>query len=283
MSIARRSGRLAAPGGAFAPALALFFVAAVVAARPAPAAVAQVVPSTWTAVDSATFEIYQNDRQLGDESYRAYRTNDTLIIGSSTQLPGAPAGSPLPAAKTTTFLRRAMDAWPLIFQVYEVHRDTSQNRTISCAFNDTTVIVFHEVGRQGSGTALALPPGRLYLLEPGIYAQVQTLVGDFVRSTQNARKQSVLIPSAKVIVDVHLKRGIREKLGQAGRVVETTQVELTDKLTTLVAWVDDQGRMWKLEAPGQGLRVERALTADMPVAKPAAKKKAPTKKGATRG
>jgi hypothetical protein len=235
------------------------------------------VPSTWTVVDSATFEIYQDDRQLGDEEYRAYRTNDTLIMGSAMRLPGAPEGSLLPVAKNTTFLRRALDAWPLVFQVFETPRDTAAARSISCAFNDTTVIVFHEVGGVGSGTALALPPGRLYLLEPGIYAQVQTLVGDFVKSSQNQRKQPVLIPSAKAIVDVQLKRGEPERLGQEGRVVETTKVELTDNYVKLVAWVDAEGRMWKLEAPGQGLRVERALTADMPKARPAGRKKGATK------
>jgi hypothetical protein len=248
LSFARRSRRGAASALALAFALAaLAAFAATVAPRSAAAAAAAAqpaVPSTWTVVDSAVFEIYQDDRQLGDEEYRAYQTNDTLIIGSSTQLPGAPAGSLLPLAKATTFLRRSMDAWPLVFQVYETPRDSGKARSISCAFNDTTVIVFHEVNDVGSGTALALPPGRLYVLEPGIYAQVQTLAGDFARSKQNTRKQAVLIPSAKVIVDIRLTRGARERLGQEGRVVETTKVELDDDFTKLVAWVDDQGRLW---------------------------------------
>lgn len=226
------------------------------------------VPSTWTVVDSAMFEIYQDDVQLGDEEYRAYRSNDTLIIGAAMRLPGAPEGSPLPYAKNTTFLRRADNSWPLVFQVTETGRDTTKSKSVSCAFGDTSVVVFHEENRRGRGTAIALPPGRLYLLEPGIYSQVQTLVGDFARSTQNKRKQPVLIPSANAVVDIFLTRGASERLGQEGRVIETTKVEMTDKMTRLVAWVDAQGRMWKLEAPGMGLRVERALTADMPPAKP---------------
>ena len=237
------------------------------------------VPSTWTAVDSALFEIYQDDVQLGDEEYRAYRSNDTLIIGSAMRLPGAPATSPLPYAKNTTFIRRADNSWPLAFSVVETGRDTTKSKSISCAFGDTSVVVFHEAEGRGRGTSIALPPGRLYLLEPGIYAQVQTLVGDFARSTQARRKQPVLIPSMNAVVDIHLTRGARERLGQEGRVVETTKVEMTDKMTRLVAWVDAEGRMWKLEAPGMGLRVERALPSDMPAVKPAKEKK----KGATKG
>ena len=263
--IARRPGALAA---------AAVLACAFLAPASAPAATAA-LPTTWAVVDSATFEIYQDDVQLGDEQYRAYRTNDTLIVGSSLRLPGAPKDSPLPYAKNTTFLRRTADSWPLVFQVIESGRDTARTRQISCAFNDTTVIVFHEEEGRGRGTAIALPPGRLYLLEPGIYAQVQTLAGDFARSTQDKRKQPVLIPSAKAIVDIYLTRGPKERLGQEGLVVNTTRVDLTDKMVQLTAWIDDAGRMWKLEAPRQGLRVERAIPAV--AARPA------KKKGATRG
>jgi hypothetical protein len=276
--IARRSGALAA-----APTLAAAFAFAFLAlclfdvGRPT----ALGLPG-WTVLDSTTFEIYQDDRRIGDEEYRAYRTNDTLVIGSALRMPGLPEGSTLPSVKTTTFLRRADNSWPLVFQVFEAGRDTTKTRSISCAFSDTTVIVFHESEGHGSGTALALPPGRLYLLEPGIYAQVQTLAGDFARSTQDKRKQPVLIPSAKAMVDIYLTRGPRERLGQEGHVVETTRIDLTDKLTRLSAWIDGQGRMWKLEAPGVGLRVERALPDNQPAAA-TGKPKTAKKKGATKG
>jgi hypothetical protein len=71
----------------------------------------------------------------------------------------------------------------------------------------------------------------------------------------------VLIPSAGVVVDLFLTRGPREQLGQGSHIVETTRIAISDKLTELVAWVDDAGRMWKMEAPGQGLRVERPMPA----------------------
>ncbi|MEO6462748.1 MAG: hypothetical protein ABIP29_06705 [Candidatus Eisenbacteria bacterium] len=272
--IAHRPG---APVAALTLALA-FAVLGSVAARPAAAQ----LPG-WTVIDSTTFEIYQDDRQVGDEQYRAYRSNDTLIIGSSLRMPGLPEGSLLPSLKTTTFLRRADNSWPLVFQVQEAGRDTTKTRSINCSFSDTTVMVFHEVDGVGSGTAVALPPGRLYLLEPGIYAQVQTLVGDFALSTQNKRKQPVLIPSAKAVVDVHLTRGPKERLGQERFVVQTTRIDLTDGLVQLSAWVDGQGRMWKMEAPGQGLRVERAVPANLPAAATGKKKPPATKKGATKG
>jgi hypothetical protein len=249
-----RGARAAALTIPAAIALALVLVLA-----PAPPLAAQ--PTTWTLRDSATFEIYQDDRLLGVETFRTFRTNDTLVVGSALRLPGRAEGSSLPRLKNTTFLRRYDSSFPIVFQVSEVGEDSTVFRAINCVFNDTTVVVYKEDSGVGQGTTLALPPGRLYLLEPGIYAQVQTLAGDFVQSSQDKRKQPVLIPSAGVVVDLFLTRGPREQLGQGSHIVETTRIAISDKLTELVAWVDDAGRMWKMEAPGQGLRVERPMPA----------------------
>ncbi len=240
--MSNRSGALAA---AFA------ILVAVLSAAPA---VAQV----WTPQDSAKFEIYQDDRLLGIEDYRTFKTGDTLVITSALDLSGAREGSTLPRFKETMFLRKADSSYPIVFHVTELARDSTQT-SLNCVFRDTTVVIYRENKRGGVGDALALPPGRLYLLEPGIYAQIQTLLGDFVQSSQNKRKQSVLIPAVGQVVEVTLSRGPRENLGQDRFLVKTTRVDMTDKLTTLSAWMDSGGRMWKLEAKAQGLRVERLL------------------------
>ena len=252
------------------PALAAAVAFALFAPSVCPAAD---MPDSWVLEDSTTFEIYQDEVMLGIEEYRLYRTNDTLIVGSTWRLTGAGEESDLPRQKNTTFLRRADSSFPLVFQVTELARDTLNSKAINCVFSDTSVMIYHEMRGSGKGESIALPPGRVYILEPGIYAQVQTLAADFVQRPQERRKQPVLIPSARTVVDLYLTRGERERLGQDGFVVETTRVELTDKLNRLVAWVDDQGRMWKMEAPGNGLRVERSLP---PVAE---KTKAKPKKG----
>lgn len=238
--------------GALAAAFALFLVVSGAAlARPAAAQV-------WTPQDSAKFEIYQDDRLLGIEDYRTFKTGDTLVVTSALDLSGAREGSTLPRFKETMFLRKADSSYPIVFHVTEMQRDSSQT-SINCVFRDTTVVIYRENKRGGVGDAIALPPGRLYLLEPGIYAQIQTLLGDFVQSSQNKRVQQVLIPAIGQVVEVTLKRGPRENLGQDRFMVKTTRVDMTDKLTNLSAWLDSGGRMWKLEAKAQGLSVERLL------------------------
>lgn len=266
--IARRPGARAATLALSAVSAFLLAFVAVVASPPAVRTASAQLPG-WVPQDSALFEIYQDDRLLGTEEFRSFQTHDTLVVGSALQITGASPGSTLPRLKTATFLRRAADSYPLVFQIVEMPRDSAKVKSLNCVFSDTTVIIYEERGQLGSGTAVALPPGRLYMLEPGIYSQIQTLVGDFVRGTQQKRKQPVLIPSLKTTVDIHMTRGPKERLGQDGAVIEVTPVVMTDKLTQFVVWADDAGRMIKLEAKREGLRVERAVASGAPVGAPA--------------
>ncbi len=227
-------------------------------------ALSSVPPARAAAVDSlkirqqASFEIWTGDTRLGTEKFRIYAIHDTLITASTVRLDGAAPTSSLPFEKRSTFLQRAYDSYPLAFQIAEQPRtDTTLTMTLRCEFADTAVVIFKEARDRGTGVAVALPPGRLYLLEPGIYLQVQLLLADFLAGSQQTRRQPVLIPSAEQVVDLFLTRGPVETIIVRGRRMDGRRVDFTDKLTKLVGWLDEEGRLLKLEAPGQGLRVER--------------------------
>ena len=208
-------------------------------------------------MEEASFDIWSGTTRLGTEKFRIYTSNDTLIIASTVQLDGTAKDSKLPYEKRTTFLQRAFDSYPLVFQTVEYKRDSTQMLALNCLFRDTVAVIYREIDGRGTGESVALPPGRLYILEPGIYLQVQLLVSDFLKGAQDERRQPVLIPSAVAVVDLYMKKGPVEGIIVRGKRVDAQRVEITDKLTRLVAWADTEGRMWRLEAPGQGLKVER--------------------------
>jgi hypothetical protein len=261
---------------AFACALVSFALFA--SAHPARAAVVD----GYQVKQQASFEIYTGETRLGTEKFRIYVTNDTLISASTVRLDGAEPTSPLPFEKRSTFLQRSFDSYPLVFQIVQQPRiDTLQTMALNCAFRDTVVIIYKESGQRGVGVSVALPPGRLYILEPGIYLQVQLLLADFLAGSQETRRQPVLIPTSEQVVDLFLKKGPVEPIVVRGKRIDARRIELTDKLTSLVAWMDPDGRMWKLEAPGQGLRVERGPEIAQKGAAAAAattKKRTPAKK-----
>jgi len=237
------------------------------------------VTDTYEIRQQASFDIYNGQTRLGTEKFRIYATHDTLIIASTVRLDGAAPGSCLPFEKRTSFLQRAYDSYPLIFQITEQPRaDTTNTLALNCVFRDTVATIFREEKGRGVGSSVALPPGRLYLLEPGIYLQVQLLLADFLAGSQQTRKQPVLIPSLETVVDLWLTRGPVEAVVVRGRKVDAQRVEFTDKMTNLVGWMDTGGRLLKLEAPGQGLRVERGPEVTEKKAAPAASKKKPAAK-----
>jgi hypothetical protein len=233
------------------------------------------VTDTYEVRQQASFDIYNGQTRLGTEKFRIYATHDTLITASTVRLDGAPKDSQLPFEKRTSFLQRAYDSYPLVFQITEQPRsDTTETIALNCIFRDTVATIFREEKGRGVASSVALPPGRLYLLEPGIYLQVQLLLADFLAGSQQTRKQPVLIPSMEQVVDLWLTRGPMEPVVVRGKKVNAQRVDFTDKLTKLVGWMDTSGRLLKLEAPGQGLRVERGPEIT-------AKKTTPTKKPAT--
>ena len=232
------------------------------------------VTDTYEIRQQASFDIYNGQTRLGTEKFRIYASHDTLITASTVRLDGAAPGIPLPFENRTSFLHRAYDSYPLIFQITEQPRaDTTNTLALNCVFRDTVATIFREENGRGVGTSVALPPGRLYLLEPGIYLQVQLLLADFLAGSQQTRKQPVLIPSLETVVDLWLTRGPVEAVVVRGKKVDAQRVEFTDKMTNLVGWMDTSGRLLKLEAPGQGLRVERGPEVTENKAAPAAGKK----------
>lgn len=213
---------------------------------------------TATKMQTGSFAIYAGDRRLGTEKFSIYGIADTVIMTSAVTLDGASPESPLPLTKISAFRQRAFDSYPVAF-VAEAHSrvDTASVERVSVSFSDTVAMVTRDRADRGRVEAVGLPPGRLYLLEPGVYMQMQVLFADFLARGQATRKQSVLIPSLATVLDVELTRGDEVDLAGQGRVVHTRRVTMSDGQTTFEAWLDADGRMWRLVADGQPLHVER--------------------------
>jgi hypothetical protein len=246
-------------------------------------------PDTTAASDfeRSSFVIEHGGKVVGHESFIHFARRDTVFSYSTVRLDGLALDSPMPLEKRTTFLQRTLGSYPMYFESVSTARDTSQHLAVSCIFSDTTVVVYRERGERGIGEALALPPGRLYVFEPGVYHTVQLLLGDFVDGTQKVRKQLVFVPASQTFIDVTLTRGAKAPLRWAGKNVTSTKVGLSDGSTELIGWVDGDRRLLRLEAIGQALVVQRepapgeAAASTKSAKAGGAKKKATTKSATT--
>jgi len=227
----------------------------------------------------SSFEIYAGEHRLGTEKFSIYTIADTVIMTSQVTLDGVAAESTLPLTKSAAFRQRAYDSYPVAF-VAEEHprRDSTYVNRVNVAFRDTVAMITLDRADRGRVESVGLPPGRLYLLEPGIYLQVQVLLADFLARGQEQRKQSVLIPSLARLLDVELTRGEEEEITVRGARVHTRHVTMTDGLTTFEGWLDAGGRMWRLVADGQPLRVDRGPDASAHASKARRKQHAPRSK-----
>jgi len=256
----------------------MFAALSTISHTPAGAAPAAPADSAIKTQDSS-FDIYSGEHRLGTEKFSIYTIADTVIMTSDVTLDGVSPDSRLPRSKSAAFRQRAFDSYPVAFVAEEHPRnDTSYVNRINVAFRDTVAMITLDRADRGRVESVGLPPGRLYLLEPGIYLQVQVLLADFLARGQETRNQSVLIPSLAKILDVQLTRGDEEEIMVRGARVHTRRVTMTDGQTTFQAWLDTTGRMWRLVADGQPLRVDRGRDARPHTTKARAKRPAPRPK-----
>lgn len=266
-------------------AIALSFAALAAAAGWLPAARAQVAAppedlgavERMTLVRTGTFEIWQDTTRLGTEFYRVYESprRDSLLAASTVRYELRADGGLTTIEKWTLSISRRLDAFPLRYQRHE--QTGGRQRSLSLLTRDTTATVYREVEGFGEGTVVRLPPGRIYILDPGIYEHVENLVSDFFLRGLETREQNVLMTPSDEVQQVRLTRGPREKVEVPGRgTVEATRVDLFDDLTLIRVWLDDEGRMLRLEAPAQRIRVVRLPPGDQEAAAGAqAKRPAP--------
>jgi hypothetical protein len=239
--------------------ISLGWLVLVLALSPSPAASAASAAADPRADrDSSYFTISQDGRAIGREEFVHYVQHDTVFSYSTVTLDGLPKDSPVPLVRRTTFLQRRIDSYPMFFETISTPRDTAASLSISCVFSDTTVVVYREIKQRGLGEALALPPGRLYILDPGVYHPIQLLMADFLGMSQDRRQQKVFIGANNTFATLSLTRGVQRTLRAGGRSRLLTSVQLKDESAEFVGWLDDAGRMWRLEAVGQGLMIERA-------------------------
>src|SRR5262249_8142707 len=116
---------------------------------------------------------------------------------------------------------------------------------------------------QGDGSVIAVPPGRVYILDPSVYEQVEALTRDFAQSQVAKRTMHALIPPRDTVITIQMSRGPKEKVKVAdGKSVSAQRVDMFDDLPRIEAWLDDAGNLVRLEAPAQKVRVVRLAPGD---------------------
>jgi hypothetical protein len=255
--------------GAFGPlAFATLLVASLLAGGPARAQVASIAPKLSPVgrmffVRAGTFEVWQDTTRLGTEFYSCYLTakRDTMVTSSQVVYDLHSGKQLMHYEKRTLRLNSALDNH--LFQYQASEAIGQGNRAVQVTALDTTATIYHENNGAGEGSVIEIPPGRVYVLDPSSYEQVEALTRDFAASQQPTRQMHALIPLRDTVITIQMNRGPKEKVqGGGDQQVSAQRLDMFDDLTRIQAWLDDAGNLVRLEAPAQKVRVVRRPAGD---------------------
>jgi hypothetical protein len=208
--------------------------------------------------ESGTFDVWQGGTLLGTEKYETYvsLTGDSLITLSSVAYTLGVGRDTSGYEKYAILIDGALDSYPLFYQTME--RVGEERRAMRVAVADTTAEIFREGGDSGVGSVMEIPRGRFFIFDPSVYHHVEILLGRFARRSIESRSYQVLVPANETILELRAVRGDEEKTQLAdGEEREAIKMELSDELTRFEAWMDEGGRLLRLEAKAQGIKVVR--------------------------
>jgi hypothetical protein len=238
------------------------------AAIPAQGQVATIAPKLSPVekmffVRAGTFEVWQDTTRLGTEFYCTYVTakHDSVVTSTSVVYDLHSGKRLMHYEKRALRITNALDNHLLLYQ--SADQVGAQDRAIAVTTFDTTATIYHEDGGQGDGNIIAVPPGRVYILDPSVYEQVEALTRDFAQSQVPSRTMHALIPPRDTVITIQMNRGPKEKVqGPGGKSLSAQRVDMYDDLTRIQAWLDDSGNLVRLEAPAQKVRVVRLPAGD---------------------
>ena len=125
---------------------------------------------------------------------------------------------------------------------------------------DTALTVYHEE-KEGPGVAsrMIAPPGRLFVLDSGIYSLFNLICLKLHDQGFASRPITLLTLSAAAdtIVEAQVTDLGTETIRWGARPVQARKLQLKDRDTVFLVWVNSDGKMLRLVHEPSGLRVER--------------------------
>src|SRR5258706_744152 len=219
---------------------------------------ARALPPGAAVVDSGQFTVTVGGRFVGKEHFTLFKTGGdslTALVSLMQLHPGAERTDTL--QKSVQF---AVDGFDYGLHSYNsVQLFRGQRVTRSIQVNDTTYTSYREVGTKGEGNTFVLPPGRLYVLDPPVFTNLEVVCLNLKNRMFHTRPVTMLMmtTTTDTVVTATVTDLGRDTIRWAGRPVPARHVTLGDANASYDVWLHDDGRMLRLEHSPTQLRVER--------------------------
>lgn len=208
-------------------------------------------------VDAGRFNVTVGGRNVGVEDFRIEASGDSLIATAIVSQYHPGAGFTDTLKKKIRFVADAFDYGLRSYQSLQSFRGRVIERGLSV--NDTTYTTYRNEGPGGVMNAYALPPGRVFVLDPPVFTNFDAMCMNLGKTAFQTRPVTLLMMTVNidtVITATATDRG-RKTITWAGKPVLARHVTLGDAAATYDLWIASDGRMLRLEHEGSKLRVER--------------------------
>jgi hypothetical protein len=210
-----------------------------------------------TTVDSGVLRVSVGGRLFGIERFYYDQLGDSLILTSSVEgVIRTPEGEDsLKKAIVAAFT--GLDYDLKFFQSNQkIH---GHLLTRGLILSDTAFTAYREIdSEEGSGDRLVRPPGRMFILDPQVFALFDLVARQLHGQGFESRPISMFVLGPRdTMVDVTVTRLGVETIRWGHRSVEANKLSLKDAANELLMWSDQKGRMLRLEQPAADLLIER--------------------------
>jgi hypothetical protein len=207
-------------------------------------------------LDSGTFIVYQNDKPVGTEAFTAERRGDSLIVTSRADLTHSMGGSDVKVEKSLLLLLSAFDFGLHHYESKQLAGDNKLSRAINV--HDTTIALYRENEVGGTAAVLSLPPGRLFVIDPMMFALFDVMCLSLHEHVFTTRPISLLsLAATDSLFEAQVEDLGTETIRWGAKPVKARKLKFADQTVSFLAWTGPSGGLLRLEQPEQKLRVER--------------------------
>lgn len=221
-------------------------------------------------IDSGSFKIYRQGVELGTEAFTYVLRGDSLVVHSDVMLRLEREGRTDTLYKNMMLVLADSDQ---DLRTYESRQSFLGDELLrGLVMLDTAFTSYSQVNKIGTGSTLVRPPGRVFVMDPQVFALYDVVCRSLYEKTFTSRP--LLFYSLGIydsVIHAQAQDLGRETLRRDDITLQTRKLKITFDEIEFFVWMAEGGKMLMLEQPRYGLRVEREPQTLPPRASPPSK------------
>jgi hypothetical protein len=209
-------------------------------------------------LDDGAFIVSKGGRPVRVEEFAIERMGDTLLVRAASMV-SLPGQATRPVDKSMILIVGPYDFAMGSYWSRQTAGTDTLRRGVEVSPGDTVYTIWREFNRAGTGDRVAMPPGRLYILDPPLFTMFNFLGRTLNGKPCDRRPVQVFVLGFRdSLVNSTVTDAGTETIRWGSRPVQARKLIITDETTSFTGWYSpDDGRMFRLEQARDSIRVER--------------------------